>query len=244
MYPIRAFANDAARGRVRFAPEMSVPFLRVAHRGFAAVAEENSIAAIKGALAMGCDEIELDVRRSMEGRIVLHHNDGNAPGAPLLRDALEVIAETGAGIMLDLKQGGMAEAIAAMLDELANGRKVIASGASGEVLRLKTMRPHILAGRSWPPRTASGIPLVEHTLGAVRRAQLPGVVDRLLTGFDLLVAHHRSISPRVVAACHVRERLIYAWTIDDPRRIERLGAWGVDGVISDHPSSFGLAHVL
>src|SRR3954454_18753007 len=159
MYPIRGEASGRAPGRVPFAPEMSVPFLRVAHRGFAAVAEENSIAAIKGALAMGCDEIELDVRRSMEGPIVLHHNDGNAPGAPLLRDALEVIAETGAGIMLDLKQGGMAEAIAAMLDELANGRKVIASGASGEVLRLKTMRPHILAGRSWPPRTASGIPL-------------------------------------------------------------------------------------
>jgi glycerophosphoryl diester phosphodiesterase len=244
MYPIRGEASGRAPGRVPFAPEMSVPFLRVAHRGFAAVAEENSIAAIKGALAMGCDEIELDVRRSVEGRIVLHHDDGNAPGAPLLRDALAVIGRTRAGIMLDLKQGGMAEAIARMLDEHADGRKVIASGASHEVLRLKRMRPHILAGRSWPPQTAAGIPFLEHALGAMRRAQLPGYVDRLLEGYDLLVAHHRSISPRVVAACHVRQRLIYAWTIDDPRRIELLGSWGVDGVISDHPSSFGLAHLL
>jgi glycerophosphoryl diester phosphodiesterase len=244
MYPIRREASDRAPGRVPFAPEMSVPFLRVAHRGFAAVAEENSIAAIKGALAMGCDEIELDVRRSVDGRIVLHHDDGNAPGAPLLRDALALIGQTRAGIMLDLKQGGMAEAIAAMLDEHADGRKVIASGAGHEVLRLKRMRPTILAGRTWPPKTAAGVPFLEHALGALRRAQLPGAVDQLLEGYDLLVAHHRSISPRVVAACHVRQRLVYAWTIDDPRRIERLGAWGVDGVISDHPSSFGLAHVL
>src|SRR3954471_2707272 len=166
MYPIRREASGRAPGRVPFAPEMSVPFLRVAHRGFAAVAEENSIAAIKGALAMGCDEIELDVRRSVDGRIVLHHDDGNAPGAPLLRDALAVIGQARAGIMLDLKQGGMAEAIADMLDEHADGRKVIASGSGHEVLRLKQLPPPIPPGRRGPPQTAAGIPFLEHALGA------------------------------------------------------------------------------
>src|SRR4051812_27768467 len=104
---------------------MSVPFLRVAHRGFAAVAEENTLAAIESALAMGCDEIELDVRRSTDGRIVLHHDDGDAPGAPLLRDALRVIARSRAGVMLDLKQGGVADAIHGMLDEHVPGRRII-----------------------------------------------------------------------------------------------------------------------
>ena len=74
----------------------AVTHTRIAHRGFAAVAEENSLAAIRGALALGCDMIEVDVRRRADGALVLHHDSGDAPRAPLFSEALELITAAGA----------------------------------------------------------------------------------------------------------------------------------------------------
>jgi glycerophosphoryl diester phosphodiesterase len=219
---------------------VAIKYTRVAHRGFAAVAEENSLAAIEGALRCGCDKIELDVRRTRAGRLVLHHDSAESPGAPLLADALRLIGEAGAGVMLDLKQGGVADAIARLLDQHAPASRVIASGSGSEVLRLKGLRPSILAGRSWPRRNANGIAVVEHAVALPRRLALPRQVGRIMTGFDVLVAYHRALSRQGVEAAHRAGFEVYAWTVDDPRAIVRLAAWGVDGIVSDHPSSFGL----
>ena len=219
---------------------MAARFLRVAHRGFAAVALENSLDAIERALALGCDEIEVDVRRTAAGRIVLHHDDAEAPGAPLLADALRLIGGAGAGVMLDIKQGGVAEAVVRLLDQHVPDARVIASGSAGEVLRIKRLRPRVLAGRSWPSGNFRGVPVLEQALATSRRLWLPHTLDEILEGFDALVAFHRVLGPRAIDRCHALGREVYAWTLDDPKRVERLRAWGVDGVISDHPSSFGL----
>ncbi|MEO1009423.1 MAG: glycerophosphodiester phosphodiesterase family protein [Planctomycetota bacterium] len=47
---------------------------RGAHRGLGASAPENSIAAIEDAITMGCDMVEVDVRRTSDGRFVLMHD--------------------------------------------------------------------------------------------------------------------------------------------------------------------------
>jgi glycerophosphoryl diester phosphodiesterase len=218
-----------------------MPFMRVAHRGFAAVAEENTLVAIEGALRCGCDKIELDVRRSAEGRIVLHHDNGESPSAPLLADALRLIAAAGAGVMLDIKQGGVADGIARLLAEHAPLSRVIASGNSSEVLRLKQLRPAVRAGRTWPHRNANGVPVVAQLVALPRRFALPGHVREIMQGYDVLVAYFRALSAAGVAAAHDAGYEVYAWTVDNPATIRRLESWKVDGIISDHPNSFGLA---
>src|SRR5262245_51245771 len=45
-----------------------------AHRGGAALAAENTLAAFDAGLAMGADGIELDVRLSRDGVVVVHHD--------------------------------------------------------------------------------------------------------------------------------------------------------------------------
>src|SRR5258706_15691132 len=45
-----------------------------AHRGGAALAPENTIAAFDHGLALGADGIELDVRLSHDGVVVVHHH--------------------------------------------------------------------------------------------------------------------------------------------------------------------------
>lgn len=48
--------------------------LNVAHRGASEVFPENTLASIRGALALGVDSIELDVQRSRDGALVLIHD--------------------------------------------------------------------------------------------------------------------------------------------------------------------------
>src|SRR5438105_14452461 len=46
-----------------------------AHRGGAALAPENTMAAFDNGLALGADGLELDVRLSRDGAVVVHHDD-------------------------------------------------------------------------------------------------------------------------------------------------------------------------
>src|SRR5947209_18198260 len=45
-----------------------------AHRGGSALAPENTIAAFDNGLALGADGLELDVRLSRDGLVVVHHD--------------------------------------------------------------------------------------------------------------------------------------------------------------------------
>src|SRR6478736_4409350 len=55
-------------------PMTSSPPLVLAHRGARRVAPENTLDAFALAIAMGADGVELDVRRTADGALVLHHD--------------------------------------------------------------------------------------------------------------------------------------------------------------------------
>src|SRR6185437_9153816 len=108
----------------------------VAHRGAWDPAPQNSLAAVRRAIELGCDAIEIDVRRTGDGRLVVVHDSAvrrravrrlthdevqarMAPGqAPLLRDLLDAAA----GRLLvdvELKEDGyVEEAMALVADHL------------------------------------------------------------------------------------------------------------------------------
>jgi glycerophosphoryl diester phosphodiesterase len=216
-----------------------VTHTRIAHRGFAAVAEENSLAAIRGALALGCDMVEVDVRRRADGALVLHHDSGDAPHAALFSDALELIAAAGGSVMADLKEGRTSDDVAALLARHAPGITTVVSGNPDEARAVKSKLPSVLAGRTWPDRNGQHIPVAESLVGWWHRRALLEKSDELLDGFDLLVAFHRVLSRPAVDHCHETGRQVYAWTVDGSARVEWLRSIGVDGVISDEPASLG-----
>ncbi|MGH8733630.1 MAG: glycerophosphodiester phosphodiesterase family protein [Burkholderiales bacterium] len=57
------------------------PPIRVGHRGAAALAPENTLAAFRLALAQGADGIELDVWRCATGEVVVVHDEVDLPPA-------------------------------------------------------------------------------------------------------------------------------------------------------------------
>lgn len=66
LYVIEGF-NDGTPIIIR------TPFM-YAHRGYSAVAAQNSIAAFEAAAQYGADHVEMDIRRTADGRIVLFHD--------------------------------------------------------------------------------------------------------------------------------------------------------------------------
>ncbi|MEI7547543.1 MAG: glycerophosphodiester phosphodiesterase, partial [Actinomycetota bacterium] len=55
----------------------------IAHRGASRAERENTIEAFRRAGALGADAVELDVRRTADGVLVVHHNPGLDSGAPI-----------------------------------------------------------------------------------------------------------------------------------------------------------------
>src|SRR5213593_3287192 len=49
--------------------------LRIGHRGAAGYAPENTLRSIEQAIALGCDLVEVDVRRTRDGDLVLLHDE-------------------------------------------------------------------------------------------------------------------------------------------------------------------------
>src|SRR3954451_12355655 len=73
-------------------PDVAAPRV-LAHRGAARVAPENTLEAFEAAGALGADGVELDVHRTADGALVVHHNaDARGLGVLAERPAAEIRA--------------------------------------------------------------------------------------------------------------------------------------------------------
>ena len=61
----------------------------IAHRGASRAAPENTVAAFRRAAEMGADMVELDVRRSADGRLVVHHDPHLADGRAVVATRID-----------------------------------------------------------------------------------------------------------------------------------------------------------
>ncbi len=214
-----------------------------AHRGSpdpAAGIRENTLDAFARARRLGADGVELDVRRTRDGALAVHH-DAVVPGVgaiaelaltelpehvPLLAEALDACAALSVNIEIKNLPGEPVydpqERLAAAAAEL-----VIATG------RVAT----VVVSSFWP-----------ETLDAVRRAG-PAIPTGLLVApwFDpadcVAAALARActslhpaaslVSGELVVEAHSAGLSVAAWTVNDADGLAALEAVGVDTVITD-----------
>jgi glycerophosphoryl diester phosphodiesterase len=220
--------------------------LRIGHRGAAALAPANSLAAVEAGLAAGLDGIEIDVV-ARDGRLLLAHSLGElGDEAPSLDDALALVSASPVFLDLDLKADGVEEDVAAALRHHGMvERTVVTSFLRAPLRRLAALEPGLLLGRSFPNDRAGLVerglpePFVRAGLVGLRGA-LPFDVVRLVRGSGAAVAslHHLVVSAALVRRCHGHGIPVLAWTANDPGALARLTALGVDGVITDDPRVF------
>lgn len=230
-------------GKQRFDGPNLRPVLVLGHRGTGVGEGENTLAGFAEALRLGADGVELDVRRTADGALALHH-DAVVPGlgpvaelrardlpphVPLLEEALDECA-TGV-VNVEIKNGPHEPGFDP--DELA-AREVAA----------------LLAGR--PDRVAAGALFVSSftpaTLDAVV-ATSPEVPVGLLTitgfdqeqalalaverGYSALHPHHDAVTAELAHAVHAAGLALNTWTVNEPGRAVWLASSGVDAVITD-----------
>ncbi len=123
---------------------MARDFKTIAHRGAHERAPENSIEAYEAAIALGCDYIEIDLRTSQDGRLVIKHDPlkGDEGALPSFDDVL-ALAKGRIRIYLDVKQAMPAAIVSAV--ELRGMRDSILTYGAFQLLRdLVQLRP------GWP----------------------------------------------------------------------------------------------
>jgi len=221
----------------------------LAHRGAARVAPENTVEAFVAASALGADGVELDVHRTADGALVVHH-DADARGVGVLAERTEAQIRAARPEIPTLEEA--LEACAGMLVniEVKNlpgdadydpGERV--AGAVVELLVRRGRRDDVLV---------SSFNL--DTIDRFRRVPDAAPTALLtLRGFDALRAvilaadrGHAALHPNVwgltgpvaaaaVAKAHERGLALNVWTVNRGATVRRLGGAGVDAVVTDVP---------
>jgi glycerophosphoryl diester phosphodiesterase len=211
----------------------------IAHRGASAHARENTIEAFERAVELNADGIELDVRRTADGMLVVHHDaylpDGRPivelrrsdvpPEVPDLDAALEACA--GVWVSVEIKNDETEpdfdphRRVAAQVVELLE--------SLGELDRWR-ISSFDLATLEEVRRLA---PAALRTAWLVERPPA-GAVEVLVRG------GHHALHPWVAALerstvdeVHAAGCAVNVWTCNDPVRLRELVDWGVDGVFTD-----------
>jgi glycerophosphoryl diester phosphodiesterase len=231
----------------------------LAHRGARRAAPENTLAAFARAVALGADGVELDVRRTLDGVLVVHH-DPQPPGSdliattpaaqlraahpdlPTLEDALDACADVLVNVEIknlpwepdfDADERS-AHAVVALLDARGGRDDVLVS--SFHLATIDRVRA-----------TGTSVPTGLLTVGRAPSAELLDVVTE--RGHSAIHPERRSMGRRraeaFVADAHDRDLQVNVWTVNTPATITRLAAAGVDALITDVPdvarAALGLA---
>jgi glycerophosphoryl diester phosphodiesterase len=216
----------------------------LAHRGSVEAAPENSLDAVRAAAALGADGVELDVRRTADGCVVLHHDleasglgpvsglrrSDLPPQVPTLDDALALCASLGLDVNVEVKSelAGphhdpaelCARASAALCAQAQEHSRIVISSFS--IAALAAVRESAdglaLAWLLWHDSTEPA-PWSQGVLGTLG---LEGVhpYDTVVDAAYLRRAHNDGLAVRV-------------WPVSDPDRIAQLGELGVDAVITN-----------
>ncbi|HWB22339.1 MAG TPA: glycerophosphodiester phosphodiesterase [Gaiellaceae bacterium] len=216
------------------------PPLVIGHRGAAALAPENTLAALSAAVAAGADFVEFDVGAAL----VLGHSERETPEQPVsFDDALAFLGSHGVGAHVDLKSvGNEEEIVAAIRRHGLTGRVVISSVSAKSLRRLEAIAPelgraitypqdrHGISSVAWP-----GV-LTRAGAGALR-AVMPLRVPPLLrvARANALSLHQALASRATILAAHALGAPVLVWTVNEPEQVERLAAIGADAIISDNP---------
>jgi glycerophosphoryl diester phosphodiesterase len=214
--------------------------LILGHRGAPLELTENTIASFRRALEEGADGVELDVRRTGDGTLVVFHDD-------LLRSG-ELLMDYSHNELRDLAsaQGVTIHTLEEVFRELAGQGflnielKELGLEAAAVDLALAHLPPASFVFSSFLPmavrecrRIAPDVPAIFVT----DSCRDPERVFHLLADTDAsgLGLWHEALTPAVGAFFTSRDVPLFVWTVNDSAEAKRLAELGIAGIITDVP---------
>lgn len=219
------------------------------HRGKGATIHENTIAAFKQAIAVGADAIELDVRRTADGVLIIHHDEritrsrhlisrltlaeiherAAAKGycIPTFAEALETCAGRIA-LDIELKEGGYEADVTALTRRYYDLRHVaFTSFDDFTIRRIKEIVRAAVTGLLLGVEPLAGPGARVSEIFPIRRVRRCGAdfvaPNRGLVHLGYIQRAERAALPIVV------------WTVNGKARAGRLITRSVAGIITDVP---------
>lgn len=227
---------------------MAAPLV-LAHRGARTVAPENTIEAFTVALAQGADGVELDVHRTVDAGLVVHH-DADASGLGVLADlGVEEIQRARPDIptlaeVLDACRGALVNVEIknmpgdADFDETHEAARLVVElldqrGSADDVLVSSFNLASIDRVRELDATVPTGLLSM---FGVDPFDALEVCVARGHGAFHPFIGILPAGAATAVAArAHALELRVNVWTVNDGDEIARLAAAGIDGVVTDVP---------
>ena len=214
--------------------------LVIGHRGAGSLAPENTLAGIRKAAACKADFVEVDVRLSEDGVLVLMHDEtvdrttnGKGPVEeftleqlralrsceeviPTLEETVCLAAELGLGLIVEMKEEGLEALVLEALIKRADLKSIITSFFHSSLREVKD-----LAG----PGQMTGIIIASLPINPVQMA--------LLAEADAIFP--KRISPRLFKEAHRAGILVFPWTVNRREEAAWMLRLGADGLVTDNP---------
>jgi len=217
--------------------------LKVGHRGAAAYAVENTMESFRKAIELGANAIELDVRLSKDGNVVICHDmnlkrvfgkdlsiqeatvaelkKATGDKIPTLEEALHFIGSNVIKILVELKDVGIeANVLDIIRKENLQAKSIVVS-----FLQEALSKTRNLDGR------------IETGLIYTKLRNPVEVAMRLKVQY--LLPLYRFVHARDVERAHKSNLRMVVWTINTEEEVREYIAKGVDGIATDRPDIFG-----
>jgi len=224
--------------------------LVLGHRGSPRRARENTLEAFALAREDGADGVELDVHRTRDGALVVHH-DADVEGFGVIADA-ELAAVRAAFDWIPTLAEVLDECRGLLVNvEIKNSPKdadfdpdeIVAAGVV-ELLAARGHADRVLVSSFHLPSIARVHELAPEVPTGYLMVMSPGPSAAMRVAVD---GGHHAIHPffgvladggaaTVVAEARPLGVAVNTWTVNEPEEIVRLAAAGVDAVITDVPA--------
>jgi glycerophosphoryl diester phosphodiesterase len=225
--------------------------LIIAHRGASMDAPENTLAAIQMAIDAGSDFIEIDVQETADGVVVVFHdsdykrlarknlniwdaqsNDlsGIEIGSwfdpkfsdqttPSLKQVFD-ICRGKSGVLIELKYYGHDVALEQKVIDIVEAEKM-----TDQIMIMSLNYEGMQKVRKLRPDWKIGL-LSTVALGDITKLDV-----------DFLGLNSRAATPQLVKRAHDNDMQIFTWTVNTPLEISAMASRGVDGLITDTPTT-------
>ncbi len=218
------------------------------HRGASAFFPENTIRSIQGAIECGATAVELDVRSTLDGHLVLSHDPTLERTCGLSKQISEIkLSEVQTLRTRGEKIPTLEEAVRAVAGRMNLDLDIKLVGCEEQIVNI--VREHDHLGNTL---FTSFFPQVVYRINQIAPEAKKGLITMGTTEEAVLICPEIGASTIVPFCGDLDDKLLriakssglstIAWTVNEPEEAKRLLEKGVDGIITDDPC--GLAKAM
>jgi len=217
-------------------------FLKVGHRGAKAYEIENTLESFQKAIELGVNAVELDVRKSKDGKLVISHDDTlkkvYGKDVRISEATLKELKQITEDKIVTLKEalefiGNKVEKILVELKEVGYEKKAL------DIVKKVKLKDRVII-ISFHEEALSKIRKLDNkiTTGLIYAKHKDPVDAALNLDVQYLVPLYRFTHTKNIEDAHKKNLRVIVWTINTKKEIKEYIAKGVDGIASDKPDLF------